>query len=211
MKNKFTITVLDELYVDSMSANNTLTLTYDGPVEVWGKVGGGDRVFYLADSASEETLEKIAINANTNPAAAYLLTTPQDTTSYQFVDEELPDGTVYQKIVNPQLHDYFQVVAVRTLDEESNTNVVTGVSLCPIIRDPRTPGLLRAENMLNTIVNRLEVPVITDTEETTADLLAFKQIVEEFIAQELPKKAWKYVEFEQAPEVPESLTHIVGK
>lgn len=207
MKKTFKITVLDELYVNSTLANNTLTLAYNGPAEISAKVIG-DSVFVV--TSEEDVGDRITINANTDTAAAYLLTTPKDATSYEFEEEILPDGTVYMKIVNPQLHDYYEVTAVTETDEETNETSITGVQLSPIVKDPRTPGLIKAEVLLSRVDSRLNTPVESDTEQTTADLLSFKEVLEDFIAQELPKKVWKYIDFEPAPTVPESLTPILG-
>jgi len=207
IKKTFKVKVLDELWVDSTAANNTMSLTYEGPAEFDAAVlvstgefvqivDSEDKVNYYTDAQSHEI---VTVQANSNLAAAYLMITVPDKSNYTLVDEVLEDDTVFGKIENPILHEYYYP----TYNSENEEWLLT-----PRVRDPETPGIAKANQALLLLV-AMEVDPTLDYEPLETEVLAYKQDLEDYIALEETKKAWKYTEYTDIPSPPASLVEIL--
>lgn len=207
IKKTFKVKVLDELWVNSTAANNTLSLTYEGPAEFDAAVlvstgefvqlvDAQDKIDYYTGVASHEI---VTVQANNNLAAAYLMTVAPDKTGYTFADEVLEDGTIYSKIENPLLHEYYYP----TYNFESQE-----WSLTPRVRESDTPGTIKARLAL-TLLTAIEVDPKLDYAAIESDTITYKQQVEDYLAIEQTKKVWKYTEYTDIPTPPASLVEIL--
>lgn len=115
MTQDFTISVPDQLWVDSWADNATKTYTYDGPETVYVEIQISD---YAVVNTSTETLTAdegntlvIEVTAADYPERAQMVVEGNDTEGYQhtYADEAQFDDSVYKKISNPRLSDYFDM------------------------------------------------------------------------------------------------------
>lgn len=120
MKKKFTYNVPDEMWVDNFSKNLTANATYEGSNTIYVLVSGSsviswsleDYEFYNKDSS-----KVINLDATAYPNVAYFLTTVRPEIEYE--DLTNPDGTIYQIIKNPMLHDYYVLTYDDSVEGES--------------------------------------------------------------------------------------------
>lgn len=212
----FTIPVPDELYLAPISGNKTLSNTYIGPRYidlVVDKLSDAVVDYIRSDDLLklvpiDSNLEVIRIDFDQYPAIGYFLLTPKDSTSYTFEDEVLADGTVFSKMVNPQLADYFYQI-------KYNRNNGTW-KLEPLVKDTKTPGLQKAIRLLDITNNLLVLNTTPDAIRRLTDLEAehlnnYKTVLENFIAQEQPKIMWKYINFSTPPAIPNNLIALLGE
>jgi len=115
MTQDFTISVPDQLWVDSWADNATKTYTYDGPETVYVEVQTSD---YAIVNTSTETLTAdegntfiVEVTAADYPERALAVVEGNDTEGYThtYTDEAQFDDSVYKKISNPRLIDYFDM------------------------------------------------------------------------------------------------------
>jgi hypothetical protein len=115
MSKTFTVQVPDQLWVDIWDTNKTESYTYSGP----------DTLYVLVSSENNEviewSLEPIpspenaivvtvdATNSDNLPIAHYLHSDISEH-EYTYEDETNHDGSVYQKITNPTIQDYFDIL-----------------------------------------------------------------------------------------------------
>jgi hypothetical protein len=121
MQKEFTVNVPDQLWVNSWEDGLTKTYTYEGPQYFYIGLDhnlsllelryGDDEV--EADDFTEEEKSSfqyvITVNSEDNPDLAQLLYPRTSDTAHTFEDEINHDGSIYQKITNPDLRDYFIV------------------------------------------------------------------------------------------------------
>lgn len=202
MNKEFTVSIPDELYSLDNTLNKTMVLQYSGP-DVLNVIVTNRVPSTVLEEANEFSTE---LNAATDTAAAYLLHTAPITTEYILVEETLDNGEVYKNISNPNLHDYYTVIY-----EE-----VSGWSLKPIIRDSKTPGLLKANYLISRINDMIARTKLTDNPlELSAEILTalndYLDTLTEYSVLEEPKKAWKYITYSSTPAVPEVLQELLGE
>ena len=130
MKKTLTIKVPNQLWVDDFTENKTETFQYDGPSKIWIKSVNGEITpnFYEEEPISESHEATIVFPIDistateTELAVAILFVHGPDTVEYEFEDETNYDGTVYKKITNPKLNDYY---TVSTVNNELRITVLT--------------------------------------------------------------------------------------
>ena len=203
MNKQFTINIPNELYSSENTLNKSLTLEYNGPEILHVIVNPGRLSFSVIPEATETS---VALDASTHPEVAYLLTNAPITTQYQFTEEVLDNGEIYNNIINPNLHDYYTV-------SYNNQNEWV---LLPILREQKTPGLIKAQNLSTSIQNIIDRTSLADNPleleaEIVTELSQYLNVLSQYIQVETPKKAWKYITYTSAPSVPENLVKFLGE
>src|SRR6056300_1390633 len=145
MGKTFTVNVPDQLWLNSWTENKTESYTYEGP-NTWNVVVCGESL--LASDWSEDTIEAdsgtkdfvVTLDAtdDANLPVAYFMHTQGAEHEYTEEDETNHDDSVYKKITNPLIHDYFDV----GYDNE------TGLHLTPIYKNTKTIAEEKAEQRL---------------------------------------------------------------
>lgn len=113
MSINFTYSVPDELWVDSFTANNVFTGTYNGPdilpvvVDNEGQPQGVYNSEMIINDATKQ--EVINVDATLDTAVAYMIYTAADAVKYTYTTETNHDGSTYQRITNPKLQDYYSI------------------------------------------------------------------------------------------------------
>lgn len=114
MQKQFSIKVPDELYIEKYTSNTYATFTYEGPETLYAEVQADGTVFGLVDENTTypegELRYVVEIDANEYPSAAHYLKTFADPYTYTYEDVENHDGSIYKKITNPRIQDYFRLV-----------------------------------------------------------------------------------------------------
>lgn len=123
MSISFSKDIPNEPYIDDYSEGKKLDLVYSGPdiVRVLVSKENGFITGINLDEDSKYNQERdllVEVVAKDNPAAAYFFTyvCPSDY-NHEFIDEVLPDGSVYQQITNATIKEYFWL----SYDLDSNT------------------------------------------------------------------------------------------
>jgi hypothetical protein len=124
MQKEFTVNVPDELWVDSWDDGLTATYTYEGPQYFYigfdSKLGATILPNHIVEADSETDpfsdeqasnfIEIITLDANENPDIAYMLYAQfMEHADHTFEDVANHDGSIYKKITNPHMHDYFEL------------------------------------------------------------------------------------------------------
>jgi hypothetical protein len=212
----FTIPVPDELYLAPISGNKTLTATYNG-IRYLDLIIDKQLDIVIDHIKLDDSLKLAPINPNIEiiridldqyPEIGYFLFVPKDSSSYIFEDETLSDGTVFNKIVNPQLHDYFYQIKYNRQN--------ASWKLEPIVKDTKTPGLQKAISLITQIDGLFALDTAPDsirrlTELESQYLNAYKTELETYIEQEQTKIVWKYTTFSSAPAIPNNLLALLGE
>lgn len=203
MNKHFTVNIPDELYSSEYTLNKTLGLDYTGPETLHVLVNTGGVSFSLVPEATDNS---VALDASIHTDIAYLLFNVPITTEYEHTEEVLDNGEIYNNIINPNLHDYYTV-------KYTNASEWT---LVPIVREQRTPGLIRAQGLSATAQNILDRTSLTDNpleleEGVSEELTQYLGILAQYIEAETPKKSWKYETYTSAPSVPENLVKFLGE
>lgn len=114
MSLTFTKKVPDELYIDSFKDNKSVTYEYDGPAKLLlliekqsGSISG---VLNSEDDRfNPDFYELLVLDASVHTDVAYYVY-HTDIPERVFESETLIDGTTYEKIANPTLRDFYQVI-----------------------------------------------------------------------------------------------------
>lgn len=113
MSITFTKIIPDELYIDKFTSNNELSLEYVDPghkilvlIDDLGYVCG--ILETENDNYNKDVYQLISVDPSVNPDVAYFLTT-DEFPAHEFEDETLADGSIYQRITNPNIKDYYTI------------------------------------------------------------------------------------------------------
>lgn len=110
MKKTITLNVPNELWVDDFSQNKTASFEYDGPDVLWlTHTEDGQLLGFVTEEPEGALSIKVEIASATNEeiAAAIIATTASVNHQYTYEDELNHDGSIYKKITNPRVADYF--------------------------------------------------------------------------------------------------------
>jgi len=205
MSKTFTVNVPDQLWVDSWTENKTESYTYDGP-STWNVLIDGNT--NLASDWSEDPIEALpgtrdvvvtldATDDSNLPVAHYMHTQGVDH-EYTVEDETNHDDSVYQKITNPLIHDYFDI----------GYDTDAGLQLVPIYKNTKTIAEEKAEK-------RIEyVKKYNDTYDFDADTQAiidtFLSSMDTYKTSMLTVYPWKYttIDENEIPKIPASIVTI---
>jgi hypothetical protein len=199
MTTNFTVNIPDELWVDSWTENNTMSLTYEGPAKIYVKLRHD---FTIAEQSETEfdpetvlSNEKVVeLDSADSAAVMFYLTNQGQLDEHVFEDETNPDGSIYRKITNPNIYDIFYI----DYDDQQ------GFSLKPIYKAKDTYGEIRAREKL-AYVKTYDDLYDFDTETQTA-IDNFISATEQYLADMAAVYPWKYVTIpDNSPRIPASL------
>jgi hypothetical protein len=205
MGKTFTVNVPDQLWLNSWTENKTESYTYEGP-NTWNVVVSGDTL--LASTWSEDSVEVgsdtkdfvVTIDAtdDANLPVAYFMHTQGIEHEYTEEDETNHDDSVYKKITNPLIHDYFDI----GYDSE------TGLHLTPIYKNTKTIAEEKAEQRL------AYVKKYNDVYDFDADAQAiidtFLTSMATYMSTMASVYPWKYttIDENEIPKIPASIVTI---
>jgi len=203
MIKEFTYPLPDELYVEGISGNNVQTFTYNGPEELYvqiNEVGNVRRINLDSDSNLEESYKKV-VDPNIHPEIAHFLLEilGEVEWEYQYEEEIMENGDVYQNILNPKLSDAYSL----RYDYENDEWI-----LSQIVKLYDSPSTIIAKEREELIEGYLQNH--TFTEEITKEINDYLLILNNYIENNPPIKFWKYINQikpDDLPEIPEILAN----
>jgi len=170
MTQDFTISVPDQLWVDSWADEATKTYTYDGPDTVYVEIQMSDYAIVNASTtaltADEGNTYIVEITAADYPERAMMVVEGNDTEGYEhtYTDEAQFDGSVYRAISNPRLSDYFEMTYQPVPDDDDQE---LGLSLVIKTKTTESPALVEAKRR-QTYVQKYADQYSFDTDDQTA-------------------------------------------
>lgn len=201
MAIKFTKKIPDELYMDSFSKNLKKSYTYEGPetFKVLVDKESGSPTHILEsdeDKFNPDAYTPITVDATKDTdVAEYLYNTAIP--ERQFEDETLVDGSVYKKITNPVLRDFYTI----RYDFETSSWVWTS-----IVRNP--VSILKELAERNKSFVELNLEIIKDDVASTKIATDYIKTLDDFMTTgkgSIP--SWKLDEFplSSVPMIPQEL------
>jgi hypothetical protein len=217
MQKQFTVHVPDELWVNSWEKQFTATYTYTGPRYFYIAVDGNNSMRAIAHGDVENEAEPfsdeeknnyeyvLTIDAEVHPEIAHALFVHEHD-PHEFEDVVNHDGSIYKKIINPCVRDYF-FVDFRSAENASEKEAF----LSPRYKD--------TSNMLHTTaLSRLAaVTKYTDVYDFEGDdqtkITTFIETITEYINVVSTAYPWKYITYNVAevPKVPVALQLLFNK
>lgn len=202
MEKTFTINVPDEVWVDSWTNNKTESYDYSGPETIYVRVGWENTPSDWSESeltANEDRGEVIVeVNATTDTAVAYYLVHQDQEWEYTFTTENNHDGSTFDAMDNPRLHDYFE------LDHVTGQGLV----LNPVYKKATTIAEEKASERL-AYVKKYDDAYDFDVDiQTTID--TFISDTETYLTNMESVYPWKYVTIshDDIPKIPASLVTV---
>lgn len=204
MEKILTLNVPNELWVNNFSENKTATYTYSGPSTVWLVIESNgsisDSVF---DAEPETTKTKIEVDIatanNATLAAVIGLKQNLDTDyEYTYTPETNHDGSVYQKIANPKVGDYYLF----------NYNTSQGVVLELIVKDPKISNWQIAQDRKAYVVKYDDAFDFETADQTKID--TYLAAINAYLTTIENAYPWKFITVNKSevPKIPVSLTTL---
>lgn len=200
---EYTVSVPDELWVDSWNNNSQKTYSYTGPETLYVIVSLDNDFSILRWSdtqpSEEEILERekvVEIDATTDAAwADYLWTHSGEGFEYTYETETLPNGETYEGISNPRVQDYFDL----------KYTPANGFTLDPIYKVTLTLAEEKAISRKK-YVQKYDDAYDFDTD-TQAVIDTFITNINNYLDSMSNVYPWKYVSIDetQVPKIPASL------
>lgn len=212
MQKQFTVNVPDELWVDSWENELTASYTYEGPQYFYIAVDSNNHMRDIrhgdleneAEPFSEDEIAKyeyiLTIDAEVNPEIASRLYMHEHI-PHEFEDVTNHDGSIYKKITNPCLKDYFTVLFRSKPANPSEKEAF----LSPIYKD--TPNILHTTALARLAsVKKYSDAYDFDTDDQ-AKIDTFIQTITAYIELVSTAYPWKYVTYNvsEVPKVPVAL------
>jgi protein-tyrosine-phosphatase len=206
MQKQFTVNVPDELWVDSWDNELTATYNYDGPQYFYIAVDNNNSMSDIkeAEPFTEDEVAKydyvLTIDAEVNPEIAYALHVHEHE-AHEFEDVINHDGSIYKRITNPCLKDYF-VVDFRSATENPSEKEAF---LSPIYKDKTNILHTTAVARLETVKKYSNVYDFESADQAKID--TFIQTMTAYIELVSTAYPWKYITFNvsEVPKVPVAL------
>lgn len=203
MNKTLTIKVPNELWVNEFDKNLTKTYEYNGPATFW-IVSKDENIAPTAYENEPETIEKelkhyINLDSATDEELALAIMIVHGAEAHEFIysDEINHDGSIYKKIENPRLEDFYAAKFVEG-------KVVLEV----IVKDPTLP------NEQIAIERRDYVLKYTSTFDFDAEQKAkiddFLSKINAYLETMKTVYPWKYVTIDknEVPKIPLSLVQL---
>jgi len=202
MSKTFTVSVPDQLWVDSWEANKTESYTYTGPdtihvlvntttdeIESWSE----DPLTASDDNA--EIVVTIDATSDAGVAVAHYFYSKGAEHEYTYENETNHDGSIYEKITNPVIQDYFDVTY----------NTDDSVHLTALYKNPKTVAEEKAETRKAYVEKYNNVYDFDTDTQTTID--TFLANVDTYLTSMANVYPWKYVVIDEndIPKIPASL------
>jgi hypothetical protein len=203
MKKTINLNVPNELWVDDFSEGKTQSFTYDGPEKLWLSYAedgqalsvseqepvGGNRIEINVSSASNEEM-----------AAVILLTQNLTQYEYEFEDELNHDGSIYKKITNPKLSDFYQAFVL-----------AEKVILKSVVKDSKNLNFEEAVYRKAYVKKYAETYDFELADKTQID--SFLTSIDAYIETIKTAYPWKYVTVDtnEIPKIPVSLVKLFSQ
>jgi len=212
MQRQFTVNIPDELWVDSWDEELTAAHVYEGPQYFYIALDGNNSIMDIkygdleteAESFSDEEIAKydytLTIDAEVNPEIAYgLYVHVHD--DREFEDVINHDGSIYKKITNPCLRDYFTVDFRSTSEDPSQKEAF----LSPIYKDTTNVLHATALERLNIVKKYSDAYDFDVDDQTKID--AFIETMTAYVELVSTAYPWKYITMNtsEVPKVPVAL------
>lgn len=213
MQKQFTVNVPDELWVDSWETELTATYTYEGPQYFYIALDNITNQVYdikhgnlenEAEPFSEDEVAKydyiLTIDAEVNPEVASALYMHEHD-QHEFEDVTNHDGSIYKKITNPCLKDYFTVLFRNSLEDASEKEAF----LSPIYKDKTNILHTTAQARLDSVKQYSDAYDFDSGDQLKID--TFIQTMTNYIGLVSTAYPWKYVTYNvsEVPKVPVAL------
>jgi hypothetical protein len=215
MIKTFSYPMPDELYINSFDEGKEISLTYDGPKYInvlvhtpTGIINGINPEHYDVDSCS-----LIKINAEQQPEICYYLTNLLENHEYEYEEEIMENGDIYQKIKNPTLLDCYDAVYDSEL-KSIKLNVIAKNNLDNYV----TLNLTAIRNRLGFILSNEEGKKEKgEDQDVSLDLLdQISEVVKDidkYIEENPYFMSWKYTNFDNVLEsvfpIPEKIQDLL--
>ena len=204
MEKTLTIKIPNKLWVNDFSENKTADFTYSGPDKVWFLIEKIDTRVYVS-SATYTTEPQIRENevavaveiatATEAELAAAIIFQPEVTPhKYTHTKQINYDGSVYYKISNPKLKDYYSVAS----------SPIGDLSLTLVTKDMPNTNLSPALEKQQLIERYLAANEF-DTEDRTK-IETFLAVISDYITKNKTAYPWEFITIpNDIPEIPTEL------
>ena len=212
MQKEFTVNVPNQLWVDSWEDELTATYTYEGPQYFYIGLDNNLSIMELrygdleaeAEAFTEEEAAvfnyTVTVDADANPDLATLLY-PHTHDDHTFEDETNHDGSIYKKITNPCLRDYF--IGDYRINPESPDQAECFAN--PIYKDVSNILKTTATARLNQVKKYNNAYDFDDADQTKID--SFISTITTYLETVESAYSWKYITMNtsEIPKIPASI------
>lgn len=204
MEKTITARIPNEIWVDDFSEDKTATFQYNGPAKVWVIVEQDNSVTSYSESEPVLTANRTSIEVDMTTAsadkqqAATLLVMRGAEHTYTYVAETNHDGSVYQKITNPKLNDYYTL----------RYNPMNGFELKIIEKDKTIPTEAIAKER-KAYVEKYSAAYDFSTEDQ-AKIDSFLAAINTYLQSVETAYPWKYITIDKSevPKIPVTLVQL---
>lgn len=204
MEKTITVKIPNEIWVNDFSENKTATFTYNGPDVVWIIVEDDNTVNSYSESmptlqGNQTSVEIDLATASTDKQQAALLQVMKSSEHvYTYTPETNHDGSIYQKIVNPKLSDYYTL----------RYNPSQGFELKVIEKDKTIPTEAIAKERKEYVEKYSSAYEFSDSDE--AMISQYLTSINDYLSSVETAYPWKYVNINknEVPKIPVSLVQL---
>jgi hypothetical protein len=204
MEKTLIIKIPNELWVDDFSENKTADFTYSGPDKVWFLIEKGSTkvtvspvTFATEPQVNDNQIAvpvEIATATDVELAAAIILQPELTPHQYTHAKQTNYDGSIYYKISNPNLNDYYDVASSITGD----------LSLVLIEKHMPNPNLFPALQKKQ-LVEKYLADHDFDAEDR-AKVEAYLATISDYVNKVKTAYTWKFITVpNDVPEIPPEL------
>jgi len=204
MEKILTLNVPNELWVNDFSENETVQYTYTGPAKVWltaevdQSISG--QIFETEPETEKTKIEIDIANASESALAAVIANKQrlEGSYTYTYTDVTNHDGSIYKKLANPQVGDYYTFKYNPSLGIESEL----------IVKDTANPNLKIAQDRKTYVQKYVGAFSFEPADQTKID--TYLAALNTYINTISTAYPWKYVSFNvnEIPKLPVSLVSL---
>jgi hypothetical protein len=213
MQKTFTVSIPNEMFVSNFSQEKTASFNYEGPEIVkvlntsTGKISGT-----ITDDMIVDESQVVEIDANLYPAAALHATGQSTEHEYTYTDEVNHDNSIYKKISNPRINDWYDLYYHPNRQVESDDGLNVGPwELRLITKEYITKGEIATRKNLAFVKEKLQY--IELTTDVNTQYTAFVTACESYLETMANVFPWKYVEITNpaVPKIPLSVIKAINE
>lgn len=203
MQKTITLNVPNELWVDDYSQKKTAKFVYNGPSVIWiTHTNEGNVTGFSEEEPEDDNKMKVDIGTATaeEVAVAIFATSMAAAHEYTFEDETNYDNSVYKKITNPRLLDYFRPA------------VFAGKArLDTFTKDPNHLNMEKAVARKNYVERYLNTYSFENDDQ--AQITAFMTSINAYIDTIKTAYPWKFISVNEAeiPKIPVSVVKLLSQ
>ena len=204
MEKIITVKIPNEIWVDDFSENKTATFQYNGPAKIWTIIEEDNTVNSYSESEPVLSGNRTFIEVDMATAsadkqqAATLLVMRGAEHTYTYTPETNHDGSVYQKITNPKLSDYYTL----------RYNPALGFELITIEKDKTIPTEAIALQRKAYVEKYSAAYEFSDADESK--ITEFLTTINNYLNSVKTAYPWKYITIDknEVPKIPVSLVQL---